>query len=458
MNTDTSHKILLPRFDTIGDIVLIEGFLRELQKVPAVEITIIVRQAYASELRPIFSHLNLNWKTISLNPYSPVADVQGKEVMSFLDSIAAEKWNLVLFTTFNRTTLEDMIAARLVGVQKIGLGVPSIHSPLQAALFKRLGLEEKKLFSSLVPVEERAPETEKYQLFLKSLFHGETNNLSPRISLSSDAIKEAQGVIEHLILEENNFFICMPAGLMTIKIKAWPAANFAAVAKWAVDNLNIQPLIVGHESERELVENAADHMRAAGIEPHVWLGQGGDLQVLAALLKQAHFYVGNDSAPMHLAAAVGTPTVGIFGGGHWPRFVPVGKKAVGVAAPLPCFYCNWDCIFGDAPCVRLVSVKDVIRAINLVLSDKGEIHGNVVLSTNATDPATNELVEKSRGVVQQLRGELRLCRDVIDSLSERIEKESVEHSEIVTQINNSLSWRVTRPLRLLGKALLRRKK
>jgi ADP-heptose:LPS heptosyltransferase len=54
-------------------------------------------------------------------------------------------------------------------------------------------------------------------------------------------------------------------------------------------------------------------MRLSMRHPSVDLVGQTSIGQLAALLQQSHLYVGNDSAPLHLAAAVGTPVVGIFG-------------------------------------------------------------------------------------------------------------------------------------------------
>ncbi|HEX2099049.1 MAG TPA: glycosyltransferase, partial [Candidatus Synoicihabitans sp.] len=128
-------------------------------------------------------------------------------------------------------------------------------------------------------------------------------------------------------------------------------------------------VLLGHESETSLLDEVDSAIVAAGGErPRRWLGRDGELPLLAALLATCRAYVGHDTGAMHIAAAVGRPTVGIFGGGHWPRFRPVGRQVAAVVHPLPCFGCNWDCYFGNAPCVKLLEVPDVLTALERVLS------------------------------------------------------------------------------------------
>jgi hypothetical protein len=97
-----------------------------------------------------------------------------------------------------------------------------------------------------------------------------------------------------------------------------------------------------------LEEIATGVAKTGAPKPPVWLGHDGEIPLLAALLAQCRFYLGHDTGAMHLAAALGRPVIGIFGGGHWPRFRPVGRQVASVVQPLPCFGCNWDCHFGDA--------------------------------------------------------------------------------------------------------------
>src|SRR3546814_1399104 len=63
------------------------------------------------------------------------------------------------------------------------------------------------------------------------------------------------------------------------------------------------------------------------------LFERGDLLTAAACLERADFFVGNDSGLMHLAAAAGTPTLGLFGPSPEARYRPWGPKASFVRTP-----------------------------------------------------------------------------------------------------------------------------
>ena len=86
------------------------------------------------------------------------------------------------------------------------------------------------------------------------------------------------------------------------------------------------------------------------------------------ILERCHLFVGNDSGPMHVAAALGVPTVGIFGPGTPRRTRPTsrGGRVVTVGGDYPCSPCRQD-FFRECPpspagkpfCLEEIGVMDV---------------------------------------------------------------------------------------------------
>jgi hypothetical protein len=80
----------------------------------------------------------------------------------------------------------------------------------------------------------------------------------------------------------------------------------------------------------------------------------------------------------------------VFGGGTWPRFVPAARRSISLVHPLPCFGCAWDCPFGDAPCLKAITVPDVTAALLEILRDSNV---QTPIRTFATfPPAALELI------------------------------------------------------------------
>ncbi|HET7767815.1 MAG TPA: glycosyltransferase family 9 protein [Chloroflexota bacterium] len=97
---------------------------------------------------------------------------------------------------------------------------------------------------------------------------------------------------------------------MVMTSKRWPPARFAETADRLVEEARARIVVVGHGSDAPV----ARQMRLSMKQPSVDLvGQTNSVGQLAGLLQRADLYVGNDSMPLHLAVAMGTPVVGVFG-------------------------------------------------------------------------------------------------------------------------------------------------
>jgi lipopolysaccharide heptosyltransferase I len=131
----------------------------------------------------------------------------------------------------------------------------------------------------------------------------------------------AAAVLEELGLGDRFAIVNVGAGWPS---KLWPAARWAAVAAHLGRAWTLPSLVVwGNAEERqraeEVVLGSAGHARLA---PKMTLGQ------LAALARRASLFLGSDTGPLHLAAAVGTPCVGLYG--PWPaeKHGPYGPQHV----------------------------------------------------------------------------------------------------------------------------------
>ncbi|HUR58756.1 MAG TPA: glycosyltransferase, partial [Opitutaceae bacterium] len=183
--------------------------------------------------------------------------------------------------------------------------------------------------------------------------------------------------------------VCAAAGFANVKIKTWPAENFAGALRHARERHKLPALLIGHEGERAHLEN----VRALAGGAALWLGREGQLELLLGLIAESALFLGNDTGALHLAGAVDVPVVGVFGGGTWPRFVPAARRGLAVVNPLPCFGCGWDCAFGDAPCVKVVTVDDVTAALDDIVARKpAESPRSEILPVEHLAPATQALM------------------------------------------------------------------
>jgi ADP-heptose:LPS heptosyltransferase/predicted nucleic acid-binding Zn-ribbon protein len=368
----TPQSIVYLRPDTIGDLVIFSSALAQLQAAwPKARHTIVVRPGYET-LAPLFSPA-LVWQLARFNPFAQKPSACRGELTSLLGELEKLSPDLILAPTHNRTWLEVAVAAHFPKARRVALGARDVDPIFATALRLELGVSAATAFGETVPADERETDWEnQHRLVDHLLTEGKKGPRPfPSVSVPAASAAQAEKILAEKGLASGAFVAVFPAGLANVQVKAWPTEKFAQLilSLQRDAQFNTPLLLLGHVSEAKILEDVcAAVAKLGGTKPAFWLGRDGEVPVLAALLRRARFYVGHDTGAMHLAAAVGRPVVGIFGGGHGARFRPIGTQAVTVVQPLPCFGCNWDCHFGDGPCVKSLDVADVRRGIDQLVA------------------------------------------------------------------------------------------
>jgi hypothetical protein len=301
----------------------------------------------------------------------------------------------------------------------------------QRKVFEALGLSVDCPYEQLIPVSEASHEVEKYQVLWNTLI-GEFALPKPKLCVNDHQRQVVDGILHLVGLKNKSFCFCLPAGTQKIAIKTWPPDRFAEIIAWLEAERGLPSLIAGHRSEADRIEEVVKLAKEKGAKPQKWLGRDGEIPILAALLEAARFYLGNDTGPMHIAAAVNTPVVAIFGGGTWPRFIPEGDNSVAIAGAMPCFGCGWDCIFEDAPCMKLVTDADVKRTIPSICQDSalGNTESRIRPASTMLSAELLWYIEKSVRNRRRLEDKItRIDRDRSDQL-ETIDRLSRELAEV----------------------------
>lgn len=153
--------------------------------------------------------------------------------------------------------------------------------------------------------------------------------------------------------------------------RRWAPERFAELVR-ALDREGVRTVVFGGSSERELTRVAAAEIAfdAAGRT---------DLPLLAAGLASCDILVTNDSGPMHLASAVGTPVLALFGAGNPVRTGPLGPgHRVVRRADLPCVPCvrntcprsgaGFILENAERECLNLITPADVLETARGMLA------------------------------------------------------------------------------------------
>ncbi|MEK7850973.1 MAG: lipopolysaccharide heptosyltransferase II [Deltaproteobacteria bacterium] len=191
---------------------------------------------------------------------------------------------------------------------------------------------------------------------------------APAIYLSEEEEKRAGSLLAKLGISEDSTIIGFNPGARW-QTKRWLEDLFIEAGKRAVVELGAKVVVFGGPDEVELSERVS---AGIGRDAFSVAGKTG-LRGAAALMKRCSVFVTNDSGPMHMATAVGTPVVAIFG----PTvrgfgFYPLGKSVV-VEKEVKCRPCSLHgserCPRGHFECMKDVTVDDVMEAIGKMRDD-----------------------------------------------------------------------------------------
>jgi len=146
--------------------------------------------------------------------------------------------------------------------------------------------------------------------------------------------------------------------------KLWGPESFAQIADQLCEKWNAQILLFAGPDERELQAKVANLMRFQPI-----CVKEDDLCQVAALIAACDFYIGNDTGPMHIAVAVGTPVIAIFGSTNHHRSGPYGEEHIVVhsGVELGCNPCHpgkrpGGCGKGSCAVIEAITVEQVFNA------------------------------------------------------------------------------------------------
>ncbi len=428
---DQPKSILYIRPDTIGDLVIFSAAVRQLIEAwPEARHTLLVRPGYEG-LAPLFP-AQLRWLVSTINPFTQKPGEARAEFETLQSQIAPSEPDVIVAPTLNRTWLETAIASRFPTARRVSLGHRAVDPLFAHALKLEFEVEASAAFPETVVADETLRDWENNHRLVEQLVGLSLTPRAPTLTLPSAARAEAEEQLRVLGISRGEYIIVFAGGLANVPIKAWPYSKFGDLIAWLQKAQPYPVVVAGHISEAAAIDEVVAQARSSGAsEPARWLGRDGQIPLLAAMLEAADFYVGHDTGAMHIAAAVGRPVVGIFGGGHWPRFRPVGANTVSVVQPLPCFGCNWDCIFGDAPCVKGITTSDVQRAVNLVLARSGA--GEEVVEVHHFSDEALRLIAavKTRYVALQTDRLQRQHR--IEELKSETDAKDVEIAELKTE-------------------------
>lgn len=348
----TTDSVALVRLDAIGDFVLWLPSARALvAEESGVRMVLFANSAWADYAR-------------TLGYWDSVVAIDPKRFrlsMSYRFGtsrrVRAGGFSRVINPTFSRHfSIDDALVRMLaapesVGWESEGTNLASWQIACSNALYSR----------RIVPAAEPCPEGERNAEFVRKLCGKTLGRDFSGLPVLAPAWRSP--------VSSGDYFVIAPGA--SWGGKTWPRERFAVVMRLLARRTGWVPVMLGSSSEREV---CADVLAASGLEG---LELAGVLSLAEAVecVRGARQVLANDSALVHIAAAVGVPSVCILGGGHFGRFLPYQEDpSEGSRIPqcvyrrMKCYGCRWQCRLphrsgGPMPCVEAVSVAQVVEVL-----------------------------------------------------------------------------------------------
>ncbi len=342
-------NILLVKLSAIGDVVHTLPALGALRKLyPEAHITWVVEEA-AADL--VISHPWLDrvivfrrksWlKKLKAGDFRLVTG----EIKAFLKMLRSCKYDLVL--DFHGLLKSSLVVCLSSGKRKVGFDSYQELSGffVRGKVFEDLGKHAVDRYLDIVrylgaqdpPVDfliPRGPENE----------------------------NRVRGLLGKAGVAEGEAFVAVnPLALWETKL--WPAENFARLCDLIAGNMGLKVVITG------VLDKAMRRILALVKTPVVDLTGKTTLRDLASLYRRANLLVTTDTGPMHIAAAVGTRVIALFGPTDPSRTGPYGKGHRVLTRKLACRPCfKKKC--ADPICMTQLTVEEVLQAVQEELQAK----------------------------------------------------------------------------------------
>lgn len=183
---------------------------------------------------------------------------------------------------------------------------------------------------------------------------------------AEDAALVGRFLEEHPRSQAERLIVIAP--MTTWATRCWPAERYAELGDALAREYGARVVLIGSAGERDAVARVASRMRT---EPILAAGVFGFRQ-MAALIARASLLVSGDTGPMHVAAAVGTPYVALFGPTPVAERAPLEARGISLMHPVPCGPCDQKrCPNAGEDyirCMRLITVEEVRGAARALLA------------------------------------------------------------------------------------------
>ncbi|HWZ35344.1 MAG TPA: glycosyltransferase family 9 protein [Mucilaginibacter sp.] len=341
-----AKRLLLIKTDAIGDYIIFRNFieiLKKSEKYRDYQIDLLGNKAWR-DLNETYDKQYLN-ETYFISPNSFYEAPLRTLKQGWL--LFKNRYEIVLQPTYTRVFITDGFAALTAAKQIIG------YESDNEGIFPRYKKKTDKFYTQLLPLPK-----ENYFEFNRNVFFFETV-LGEKIGLKAPQIKANV---------DNKKGIAILPGAGAFK-RGWEGDKFLELVKRLLQQTQGPICLIGGPGEVKHGDFLMQNLPEGSIENRI---NKTTLPQLIDTIGGSSLLIANDTSAIHIAVATQTPSVCILGGGHFERFVPypagTPNAPVCVFEKMPCYYCNWICIYKTEanepfPCISVVTLENVWQAV-----------------------------------------------------------------------------------------------
>jgi lipopolysaccharide heptosyltransferase II len=339
------ESILVIRTAYIGDVVLATPMLRPLkERFPGASLSFLTSRASA----PLLEHNPWVDEILAHDPFwfypRPGGARQGlAEHRAFMRGLRGRRWDLIIEA---RGDIREILM---------------FVRPLRARYKVSYGVGGGDFLLSHVVPHPEVNHRVRYHLDMARFLGADVDehDLDWGVYLTTEEQEAVEAVLERAGVARP---FCAAHPGSRVPLKRWPAERYARAFDLVAERTGLPVVLLGAPDEREQVRAVAAAMRT----PSVDLSGALSLRQLAGVLERAALFVGNDSAPMHLAAAADTPQVALFGPSKPDQTGPFSPVARVAAKEFSCRAACDETVCTHPrhnACMTDLEPEDVVRAL-----------------------------------------------------------------------------------------------
>jgi ADP-heptose:LPS heptosyltransferase len=361
----SGRRIAVLNPDSMGDLILRQPLFAAIAA-RAASLALVVRPG----LIPVAERLAPDATLVPLpaDPYDPVEEPDPLHVAQVVAELRTLDVDTVVVAAYQRTRFDELVVEALPETTRIGFAGDRYPANTPAA--QPLGWPKRLSHAVAAPEHEHDWLKNRW---LATVICGEQPDWPrPHLTATRHELDAAGRLLARQGVDWPSFHVACIGASDRVAVRSWPADRWAAVLDHAIRRHGWRVVLVGTPDEREgnaciMRQLAFDGQGKGG---SAWLDTTIDFEALLGLLSRAAGYIGRDSGPMHLAAALGKPVISVTGGGTWPRFVPLAPAGASLCLDVPCAGCGWFCHLDESFCVTHVPTAPVLEAVDALATNQ----------------------------------------------------------------------------------------